>query len=153
MHKSAVAAGQGREQEGRLSRASGEKSSRSEGEKDEFVGSEKRNSLGRRRRRRLPRSLSPLSPFRFYDRRRDPRSLSPRSPSLARRSPAQFVFTKWGSILSPSLPPSLPPFLVSTESGRPSQPVERLSTLRHAFRWEVACSRAQMQRKVTFISP
>ena len=72
MHKSAVAAGQSREQEGRL----GEKSSRSEGEKDEFVGSEKRNSLGRRRRR-LRRSLSPLSPFRFYDRRRDPRSLPP----------------------------------------------------------------------------
>ena len=75
MHKSAVAVGQSREQEGRL----GEKSSRSEGEKDEFVGSEKRNSLGRRRR--LRRSLSPLSPFRFYDRRRDPRSSLP--PSLA----------------------------------------------------------------------
>ena len=119
MHKSAVAAGQSREQEGRL----GEKSSRSEGEKDEFVGSEKRNSLG------LRRSLSPLSPFRFYDRRRDPRSLPPslrRSPSLARRVPAQFVFTKWGSILSPSL-------LVSTESGRPVEPVERPTTLRHAF--------------------
>lgn len=123
MHKSAVAAGQSREQEGRL----GEKSSRSEGEKDEFVGSEKRNSLGHRRR--LLRSLSPLSPFRFYDRRRDPRSLPPslrRSPSLARRVPAQFVFTKWGSILSPSL-------LVSTESGRPVEPVERPTTLRHAF--------------------
>ena len=125
MHKSAVAVGQSREQEGRL----GEKSSRSEGEKDEFVGSEKRNSLGRRRQRRLRRSLSPLSPFRFYDRRRDPRSLPPslrRSPSLARRVPAQFVFTKWGSILSPSL-------LVSTESGRPVEPVERPTTLRHAF--------------------
>ena len=123
MHKSAVAAGQSREQEGRP----GEKSSRSEGEKDEFVGSEKRNSLGHRRR--LLRSLSPLSPFRFYDRRRDPRSLPPslrRSPSLARRVPAQFVFTKWGSILSPSL-------LVSTESGRPVEPVERPTTLRHAF--------------------
>ena len=74
----------------------------------------------------LRRSLSPLSPFRFYDRRRDPRSSLRRSPSLAHRVPAQFVFTKWGSILSPSL-------LVSTESGRPVEPVERPTTLRHAF--------------------
>ena len=113
MHKSAVAAGQSREQEGRL----GEKSSRSEGEKDEFVGSEKRNSLGRRRSRRLRRSLSPLSPFRFYDRRRDPRSLPPsvvRPPLLT------------GSPLSSSLPngdpSSLPPSLCQPRAdGRSNQ--------------------------------
>ena len=111
MHKSAVAAGQSREQEGRP----GEKSSRSEGEKDEFVGSEKRNSLGHRRR--LLRSLSPLSPFRFYDRRRDPRSLP---PSVVRpRLPA-------GSPLSSSLPngdpSSLPPSLCQPRAdGRSNQ--------------------------------
>ena len=148
MHKSTVAAGQSREQEGRQdSRASG----RSLLDRRE----RKMNLSVRKRETRLAaaasgrRSLSPLSPFRFYDRRRDPRSLPPslpRSPSLARRVPAQFVFTKWGSILSPSL-------LVSTESGRPVEPVERPATLRHAFLCEVACSRAQLQRKVTFLSP
>ena len=78
MHKSAVVAGQSREQEGRP----GEKSSRSEGEKDEFVGSEKRNSLGRRRRRRrLPPPVS-VSSLPFSVLRPPPRpSLLP--PSLA----------------------------------------------------------------------
>ena len=113
MHKSAVAAGQSREQEGRP----GEKSSRSEGEKDEFVGSEKRNSLGRRSRRRLRRSLSPLSPFRFYDRRRDPRSLP---PSVAR--PPLLTGSPLSSSLPNGDPSSLPPSLCQPRAdGRSNQ--------------------------------
>ena len=119
MHKSTVAAGQSREQEGRQdSRASG----RSLLDRRE----RKMNLSVRKRETRLPaaasgrRSLSPLSPFRFYDRRRDPRSLPPSLALPCSPGPRSVRLYQMG-IHPLSLPPSLPCVNRERTAGRTSR--------------------------------